>query len=80
MLTILITASAFAQSPELTDKPEVVVPKETIIDFEGVDLKGDIVKPELQIIEEWAPSREGSLIRLRTSFQSELNESIDYVK
>ena len=69
---------AFAQSPETTQPIEYA--KETRIDFTGIDVEGQIAKPQVSFIHSFEPAREGSLIELRTSFNLEMTQSIDIVK
>lgn len=82
MLTALLLSSiALAQSPE--DKPtdvETIYPKETIVDMTGAEITGTIVKPNISFVSDWKPHHEGSLIRLRTSFAVEMNQSVSDVK
>ena len=79
LMFILTTLSiAFAQSPEITQPTEYA--KETLIDFTGVEVEGQVVKPEMSFITSFEPAREGSLITLRTSFNLEMSQSIDNVK
>ena len=80
MLTILLTSAVLAQAPETNDDVEVIIAKETLVDFIGVEITGNTVQPELRIVQEWKPARADSLIRLRTSFQTEMNYSVDTVK
>ena len=79
LMFILTTLSiVFAQSPETTQSTEYA--KETLIDFTGVEIEGEVVKPEMSFITSFEPAREGSLITLRTSFNMEMSQSIDNVK
>ena len=79
LLFILTTLSlAFAQSPE-TNQP-VEYAKETVIDFIGVDVDGEVVKPQISFVTSFEPAREGSLITLRTSFNMEMSQSINNIK
>jgi len=79
MLTILLTSAAFAQAPEKSDT-EVIIAKETIVDFIGVEVTGNTVAPDLRIVQEWTRPKADSLIVLRTSFQTEMNHSVENVK
>jgi hypothetical protein len=79
LMFILTTLSiAFAQSPETTQPTEYA--KETVIDFTGMEVEGEVVKPQMSFITSFEPAREGSLITLRTSFNMEMSQSIDNVK
>lgn len=79
LMFILTTLSiAFAQSPETSQPVEYA--KETIIDFIGAEVDGQIVKPQISFVTSFEPIRGGSLITLRTSFNIEMSQSIDNVK
>lgn len=86
LTTFLISSLAFAQSPEdksdpINDLPEhTTYAKETLIDMTGVEVDGVIIKPNISLVQEWMPHHEGSLIRLRTSFEIEMNQSVSAVK
>ena len=79
MLTVLLTTAVFAQAPKETDV-EVIIPQETFIDFRDQEVIGNNVRPQIDLIVDWKPARGESLIKLRTSFQTEINASIDNVK
>ena len=80
MLMFILSALsfAFAQSPETTQPVEYA--KETIIDFIGAEVDGQVVKPQISFVTSFEPAREGSLINLRTSFNMEMSQSIDNIK
>ena len=78
MLMIILSTVAFAQSPETTQPVEYA--KETIVDFIGAEVEGNVVKPHMSFVTVWQPAREGSLLTLRTSFDMEMSQSIDNIK
>ena len=78
MLMIILSTVAFAQSPETTQPVEYA--KETIVDFIGAEVEGNVVKPHMSFVTTWQPAREGSLLTLRTSFDMEMAQSIDNIK
>lgn len=81
ILTVLLLSSlAFAQSPEDSSDANTQYAKKTFIDMTGTELDGVIVKPQLTLVNDWKPSHEGSLIRLRTSFGVEMNQSVSDIK
>jgi hypothetical protein len=79
MLTILLTTAVFAQAPEETEV-EVIIPQETFIDFGDQEVIGKNTRPQIDLIVAWTPANGESLIKVRTSFQTEINASIDNVK
>jgi len=78
MLMFILSTFAFAQSPENTQPVEYA--KETIVDFIGAEVDGNVVKPQMSFVTAWQPAREGSLLTLRTSFDMEMAQSIDNIK
>ena len=87
LTTFLISSLAFAQSPEekpsdpihsLPENPTYA--KETIVDMTGAEVTANGVGPSISFVQEWKPHHEGSLIRLRTSFVIEMNQSVSDVK
>ncbi len=71
----VLAAPAFAQ-----EDPEVIYQERTEIDFEEVDVSGELVKPQGQLLLERRRASFNPLITLRTEFNNEMRESIDDVK
>ena len=63
---------ALAQEAE---EPKVKYQKETIIDFEGLELEGELVRPQGNLILERKRAVFNPLIRLRQNFDAEMQES-----
>ena len=59
---------------------EVVYKKETTIDFEGVDISGDLVKPQGSLVIERRVAGFNPMIKIRIDFNPEMSESINNVK
>lgn len=78
MLMIILSTFAFAQSPETAQPVEYA--KETIVDFIGAEIDGNVVKPHMSFVTARQPAREGSLLILRTSFDMEMSQSIANIK
>ena len=76
LLLLSLTTSAIAQ-----DKDENVIYKSrTEIDFEGVDVEGQLVKPQGSLILDRQTARFNPLIKLRTDFNPEMSMSINEIK
>ena len=76
-----ISLSAFAQDEEVgSDTREVKYKERTEIDFEGVDVNGELVKPQGQLLLDRRKADFNPLIRLRESFDTEMKQSVDEVK
>lgn len=84
LLTLALVSTAFA-APALAqdsdDEGRAVKYKErTEIDFEEVDVTGELVKPQGQLLLERKKASFNPLITLRQDFNEEMKQSIDEVK
>lgn len=71
---LLITTLSFAE------EIEVIYKQKTEIDFEGVDVEGQLVKPEGQLITEREVAQFNPLIKLRYNFNEEMTQSVNQIK
>ena len=76
MILFFITSLSLAQEAE----PQVVYKSKTEIDFEGLEIDGDIVKPDGAIISERGEAKFNPLIGLRTDFSYEMRASVNEIK
>jgi len=58
-----------------TEEPKVKYQKETVIDFEGLELEGELVRPQGNLILERKRANFNPLIRLRDTFDAEIKQS-----
>ena len=72
MLLLLVAA--------LADEPKVVYKERTEIDFEAVDVEGQIKKPHGMISMERAKAAFSPLVHLRENFLSEMHNSVDQIQ
>lgn len=73
--------AAFAQDDEESgDDKKVQYKAKTEIDFEGLDVSGELVKPAGSVVAETKRAAFNPLIRLRTDFAQEMVESVDEIK
>ncbi len=80
---ILIALGAFLASPALAQDEEgreVKYKERTEIDFEGVDVTGELVKPAGQLLLDRRKANFNPLIELRTNFNDQMKASVDQVK
>jgi hypothetical protein len=59
---------------------QVKYKERTEIDFEGVDVQGELVKPQGQLLLDRRKASFNPLIRLREDFNKEMKDSVDQVK
>lgn len=71
-------APALAQDEEGDRK--VTYKTKTEIDFEGLDVSGELVKPSSALVLDRKKAQFNPLIKLRTDFNAEMEQSVDEVK
>ena len=76
MIVLLLLTTALAEEPA----PIVVYRERTEIDFESVDITGELVKPEGNLITERQEAVFNPLIRLRTDWNEEMSASVNEIK
>ena len=59
-----------------TKEPKVVYKKKTEIDFENLDIEGQLVKPQGALLLERKKANFNPLIKLRQDFDVEMSESV----
>ena len=74
MLLLIFLSYSFAK------EPKVVYKKETEIDFEGLEIEGELLKPSGAIISERKPAPFNPLIHLRTDFNIEMKQTVIDIK
>ena len=77
-MLLLILNLSFAQAQE-TDR-SVQYRQRTEIDFEGVDITGEMVKPTGALIQDRERANFNPLIKIRTDFNPEMSQSVNDVK
>lgn len=76
--SMLFAAPALAQDDEAGR--QIKYKERTEIDFEAVDVSGELVKPQGAVISERRKAEFNPLIRLRENFNDEMKRSVDEVK
>ena len=82
---VMLGMPAFAQdapAPAETDDAgrQIKYKERTEIDFEGVDVTGELVKPQGQLLLDRRKAEFNPLIKLRTDFNEEMRASVDEIK
>ena len=78
-VTAAFSGAAFAQDEEV-DGRKVQYKQKTEIDFEGLDVNGELVKPSGAMVLDRKKASFNPLIKLRADFNPEMEQSIDEVK
>lgn len=79
-LSALFVGSAQAQEESTDDGRKVVYKQKTEIDFEGLDVNGELVKPQGALVLDRKKASFNPLIKLREEFNAEMLQSVDEVK
>ena len=58
----------------------MIYKERTEIDFEGVEIAGELVRPQGQLILDRQRAQFNPLIKLRTDFDDEMDKSVDEIK
>jgi len=75
MFIVILTSLAFSQ-----EERSVTYQKETQIDFEALDIEGELIKPQGLIIQERVRAQFNPLIPLRTDWNTEMSDSVKHIK
>jgi len=78
ILITLISPVAFANDDN--EKPKVIYKERTEIDFEGVEIAGELVRPQGSLILDRKRAQFNSMIKLRIDFDDEMDKSVDEIK
>jgi hypothetical protein len=79
LLLSLLSGPAYADDDQ--DKAQKVVYKQrTEIDFEGLEIEGQLLKPNGSLVLERKAAAFNPLIKLRTDFNQEMNLSVEEMK
>ena len=75
-MLILLLSVALADEPS----PTVVYQQRTEIDFESVDINGELVKPEGILTQERVTATFNPMIRLRLDWDDEITSSVNDIE
>ena len=77
MILFLLSGVAYANDEE---EPKVVYKQKTEIDFDGVEVQGELVKPQGSLLLERKHAKFNPMIKLRTDFDDLMEDSIQEIK
>ena len=77
---ILFLLSGVAYADDKEEEPKVVYKQRTEIDFEGVEIEGELVKPQGSLVLDRRHAKFNPMIRLRTDFDDEMDKSVQEIK
>jgi hypothetical protein len=77
---VLFILSGVAYANDKKEEPKVVYKERTEIDFESVEVSGELVRPQGSLVLERKRAQFNSMIKLRTDFDDEMDKSVDEIK
>ncbi len=77
---MLLSFSTVAVADDTEDDRQIVYKQRTEIDFEGLELQGTLIKPQGALLLDRKKATFNPLIKLRTDFDLEMEESVDEIK
>ena len=80
MLTFIFLSLLNVAHAQNDEEPEVKYKDKTEIDFEGVEVEGELVKPQGALLLERKRAHFNPLITLRSNFNKEMNGSVNDIK
>tara|TARA_R100001163_G_C4938904_1_gene111648 strand:- start:257 stop:505 length:249 start_codon:yes stop_codon:yes gene_type:complete len=75
-----ILSASFADAGNINSEPRVIYERETVIDFDAIDIEGQLISPEGSLIMERRRATFNPLITLREDFDDLMTHSVDEVK
>ena len=75
----MLSGVAYADDTK-EEEPKVIYKERTEIDFEGVEVAGELVRPQGSLVLERKRAQFNSMVKLRTNFDDEMDKSVDEIK
>ena len=79
LFLFLISGTALADNTK-EEEPKVIYKERTEIDFESVEIAGELVKPQGSLVLDRKRAKFNPMIKLRTDFDDEIDYSIEEIK
>tara|TARA_B100000941_G_C28500884_1_gene554112 strand:+ start:1079 stop:1324 length:246 start_codon:yes stop_codon:yes gene_type:complete len=78
LVLFLLSGVAYANDEE--KEPKVIYKERTEIDFEGVEVDGELVRPQGALLLDRKRAQFNSMIKLRTDFDDLMEDTVQEVK
>jgi len=79
VILVLLSTSAMADDPE-EKQPQIIYKEKTEIDFEGLEIEGELIKPQGSLLLDRRAATFNPLIKLRKDFDQEMDDSVNEIK
>ena len=78
LILLFFTQAAYANDPK--EEPRVVYKQKTEIDFEGVEVEGELVKPQGALLLDRKRASFNSMVWIRADFDDEMDKTVQEIK
>ena len=79
LLALLFSTITYADDSS-SEEPKVVYKQRTEIDFEGVEIEGELVKPQGALLLDRKRASFNSMVWIRTDFDDEMDKTVEEIK
>ena len=79
LLLFFMSLPAFANDSS-EEEPKVVYKQKTEIDFEGVEIEGELVKPQGALLLDRKRANFNSMVWIRSDFDDEMDKTVQEIK
>ena len=79
LVLFMLSGVAYADDTK-EEEPKVIYKERTENDFEGVEVAGELVKPQGSLVLDRKRAQFNSMVKLRTNFDDEIDYSVDEIK
>ena len=76
---LLLSTNALADEQK-QEEPQIVYKQKTEIDFEGLEIDGELVRPQGSLLLERQGAKFNPMIKLRIDFDDEMEKSVQEIK
>ena len=80
MILLLLMLSLPVAADDPVEEPKVIYKERTEIDFEGVEIAGELVRPQGALVLDRKRAKFNPMIKLRRDFDDEMDKSVDEIK
>ncbi len=78
IILFLLSGTAYADGEK--EEPKVVYKERTEIDFESVEVQGELVKPQGALLLDRKRAQFNSMVWIRADFDDEMDKSVEEIK
>ena len=78
-ILFLLSLPSYANDSE-AEEPRVIYKQKTEIDFEGVEVDGELVKPQGSLVLDRQRAKFNSMVWIRADFDDEMDKTVQEIK